>query len=71
MKEFVPSQNFVRKVMQAVRECDAQEVNRTGIAGNLLSLRPIRITLSAGAVTIAIFNLIRIFLTFLSPTLCR
>jgi hypothetical protein len=71
MKEFEPSRDFVRKVMQGVRACEAGNRDRTMIAERLLSSRRVRITLSMGGAMIGIINLIRISLIFLSPALCR
>lgn len=71
MKEFEPSQDFVLKVMQSVRACEAETTDQTMIAERLLSSRLVRIILSTGGAMIGIINLIRISLMFLSPALCR
>jgi hypothetical protein len=71
MKEFEPSRDFVLKVMQSVRTCEAGTADQAMIAERLLSSRLVRITLTTGGAMIGIINLIRISLIFLSPALCR
>jgi hypothetical protein len=71
MKEFEPSRDFVRKVMQGVRACEAGKSDQAMTAERMLSSRLVRITLSTGGALIGIINLIRIPLIFLSPALCR
>lgn len=71
MKDFEPSRDFVRNVMQSVRACEAETADQPMISQGLLSSRLIRITLSAGGAMIGLINLIRITLIFLSPALCR
>ena len=43
MKEFEPSQDFVLKVMQSVRACEAETTDQTMIVDRLLSSRLVRI----------------------------
>lgn len=71
MEKFEPSQNFVARVMNDVRvyELSLQAVPTFSI--RLLGSRPARWAISAAAMLLGSWNLIRLYLSFLAPVVCR
>jgi hypothetical protein len=68
MINFEPSEDFVSRTMSAIGRYELQ----AGPAekGSFLVSRPVLSLLSAGGVLLGIFNVIRMAMNLLSPSLC-
>lgn len=71
MKEYEPSREFVARVMRAVETMAASENRVQAAALNLGALPAGRALLAVGGAMLGILNLLRLWLTVLSPALCQ
>ena len=71
MKEFKPSDDFISRVMNEVRNSEKGGNTDTVLPGNLILSAGIRYVMSAGALLLGIWNLFRIYFSVFAPAICR
>jgi hypothetical protein len=71
MKEFEPSRQFIAKVMKEVRAIEAAQ-SQKALPQHVLFASPLATyAVSAAGAFLGIANLIRMYATIFSPTVCR
>ena len=70
MNEFKASDDFVSKVMNKIYEYEEHRMTGIFQLQGLLNYRPTRITLVAGSVFLALYNIFSIFLAVFIPVMC-
>ena len=71
MKEFKPSDDFISRVMNEVRNSEKGGNTDIVLPGNLILSAGIRYVMSAGALLLGIWNLFRIYFSVFAPAICR
>jgi len=70
MANFSSSGDFVNRVMNSVRKYESTASHRADRFHLLLFARPAIVTLSAAGLLLGIWNVLRIALILLSPSVC-
>jgi hypothetical protein len=70
MEDFKPSDNFVARVMQDVRFCEAATGNERKHMESFLFSKPVFSILTAGGILLGVINLVRIASILISPAPC-
>ncbi len=71
MKEFEPSRDFTKKVMEEVYNFEASRERSPARLSELLSMRLIGYGLTAGGAVLGLFNIARLCFTFIAPAVCH
>ena len=71
MKEFKPSDNFISRVMNDVRNSEKTGKADVLCPGNLVLSGGLRYVMSAGGLILGIWNLLRIYFSVFAPAICR
>ena len=71
MKEFKPSDNFISRVMNDVRNSEKTRKADVLRPGNLILSGGLGYVMSAGGLILGIWNLFRIYFSVFAPAICR
>ena len=71
MKEFKPSDDFISRVMNDVRNSEKTGKADVQFPGNLVLSGGLRYVMSAGGVILGMWNLFRIYFSVFAPAICR
>ncbi len=70
MGNFEPSGNFVSRTMDSIRRYESEMAAQAGSTDALVFSKPVLAVISAGGILLGIFNVIRMALILISPSLC-